>query len=168
MDKIILYTLMAFVLVMLVSADDILVLDFTYDNGGITLNDKALKTGYMPDRKISPADGYKLVEISSSDEVLYSFTFAIPLIIYTDSSEFGKVAGNMIVLNKTAFSLVVPSYDNLKTILILDKGQREVARLEETPKLSPPNPMFLTVFLLVIGILCLLYAFTHIRKQKKK
>jgi len=168
MKKLFLYVIILILIINFVIAQKVIILNFDYDNGKISFIDKTIKTGYFPDRKITPSKGYKLVEISDKYEVLYSFNFEVPRIIFTDiSTEYGEIKGNMIVLNETSFSLVVPYFENLKEIKILDENQDELTTVNFAPKLSPSRYNLLAIILFIIGIIFVVFSIKHYHKHRR-
>jgi hypothetical protein len=170
MKKIKAYMIIALLIITAVYADNmIMVLDFNYDHGKISLADKIIKPGYVPDRKLTSTQGYKFIEISNDDEILYSFTFEIPNKIFTDATtEHGEIKGNLIILNETSFALVVPYYDNIKEIKIIDEQQKEISSAMIAPKLSPVKTTILIFVLALIGIVCIALAINHLKHQNKR
>jgi len=167
--KKVLYLLMLLLVINLVYAQKVIVLNFDYDNGKIEFVEKTTKIGYYPDRKIAVSEGYKLVAISNTYEVLYSFNFEVPNKIFTDiSTEYGEINGNLIVLNKTSFSLVIPYFDNLKEIKILDENQEELTNINLAPRLSPSRNNLLAIFLFIIGLVFVAYSIKHYHKHRRK
>ena len=169
MKKIIVYIIILISVLTIARAENmIMVLDFTYDNGKIILADKTIKPGYVPDRKLTSTKGYKFVEISDTDEILYSFAFEIPNKIFTDAAtEYGEVKGNLIILNETSFALVAPYYDNIKEIKIIDEQQKEITSAVIAPRLSPVRKTIPIIVLALLGIVCIAFAINHLKHQKK-
>lgn len=169
MKKLIFYIVIFILVSLVVNGQNIIVLDFEYDNGDITLKDKIIKPGHFPDRKLASREGYKIVEISDKYEVLYSANFEVPLTIFTDATtEYGEIKGNIIKLNKTEFSLVMPYFDNIKEIKIIDKNQNELTSINLSPKLSPSKTTALISSLFILGLICIIFSLLYFKKFKSK
>tara|TARA_B100000315_G_C14435365_1_gene522152 strand:- start:34 stop:567 length:534 start_codon:yes stop_codon:yes gene_type:complete len=104
-------------------ADDekVFLVGLNYDNGKISMNKMLVKTGYSPDRKLQPIEGFKGEVVSFDDKVLDSFMFDVPLKVNTDVIDKGKVVGNVMILNETDFALLVPYHEEAKEINIYDE-----------------------------------------------
>lgn len=167
--------LMLVMLIMLAGSvnafDKIFVVDFNYNQGDIIVNDKLVKYGHYPDRKIQPTEGHIVEIISDTDELLYSFKFEVPLKIWVDSSDENKLSGGYIILDNVDFALVMPYFDNAAEIRIYEpdgssKGKLELIADVAEVKLSQSSK-FITVgsgFGLVLLLLLLLF----IRKKRAK
>ena len=99
-----------------VLAEQVVILNLHYKDGGLTLTDKAIMDGYHPDRKIQPGKGYRTEMISDGNEVLHAFRFEVPLKIYADVSDEDGISGGLFLLNETDFALTYPHYDHAKEI----------------------------------------------------
>jgi len=121
-------------LVVMAQETDVLVINFHYDNGIITLNDKTIMLGYYPDRNFQPEFGHRLEILSETNAKLYSF----------------------IRLNETDFSLIVPYFDNAKEINIYNERNYKVAAfIIKEEQFAPQNaaPWYVVIaFILVIII----------------
>jgi len=106
--------------------EKVYLLSLNYDNGKISMNKLLTKTGYAPDRKLQPVEGFKADVVSFEANILYSFKFDVPLKINTDVIEQGEVSGNVIILNETDFALLIPYYEQAKEINIYDKEDKKV------------------------------------------
>ena len=90
-------------LVVMAQETDVLVINFHYDNGIITLNDKTIMLGYYPDRNFQPEFGHRLEILSETNAKLYSFRFRLPIEEFTDYTIDGATNGSVIRLNETDF-----------------------------------------------------------------
>jgi len=166
--KCVYYALFFVLISTLVIAQDVLILNFEYDSGRIIFKEKTVKPGYFPDNKLAPAQGYRLIEISDKNDVLYSFNFEVPRTIFTDAStSYGEIKGNMIILNKTSFALIVPYFQNIKDIKILDSEQNEVGTIAMAPQLSPAQNSFLALILFFVGFVILVLSLWYYKKYKR-
>ena len=174
MKKALIIILMVLILAGSVSAiGRIFVVSLNYNKSGISENEKMIKFGYYPDRKIQPEDGYIAELISDTNEILYSFRFEVPLKIYLDSSdEITKdISGGYILLDNVDFALVMPYFDNAKEIRIY-RPERNAKKLElgikvEEIRLSKASRLIVAGSILgafVLLILLLLLA----RKTRKR
>lgn len=102
------------------TANEIYVLDLNYDKGNINLIDVSVKQGYAPDRRIQPEDGYRCDVVSFSNTVLYSFKFEIPRILMTPPPLPGEEPRGPIYLDNVNFTLLIPYFENGKSINIYD------------------------------------------------
>lgn len=126
-------------------------LNLKFDNGKIKLIDKTQKIGYYPDRLIQPKTGYSLV-VFSDEEELYSFKFIPPYSEYTDYWSDDKNLGKLETRKQFDFSLIVPSYDNEKKIIIYDEFFKE----QETINLIKKNNN-LFYFLIIIVLFIIIF-----------
>jgi len=108
----------------------IYVLDLEYNKGNINFIDLSVKVGYAPDRKIQPEVGYKCEVISFTDEVLYSFKFEIPLVIYTPPPLEGEEPEGPIYLEEVNFILIIPYFENGKVINIYDSNNTKKVSID--------------------------------------
>ncbi|NIO44015.1 MAG: PKD domain-containing protein [Candidatus Aenigmarchaeota archaeon] len=99
--------------------DNIIMLELNYDTGSFSVLDKYKKSGFAPDRRIQPEEGYRAEVFTETEKTLYAFTFDIPNILnYDIPGEDGVLSGGFIELNETNFTLVVPYFENAAWINI--------------------------------------------------
>ncbi|MBS3097873.1 hypothetical protein J4209_03720 [Candidatus Woesearchaeota archaeon] len=142
------------------------ILDLSYDNEVITLNDKITKFGYAPDRKIQPDDGYTAEVIAIDNSVLYSFRFKVPLELYLDITDpvTGELTGGMIKLDKTDFALVIPYFEDAKEIRLYNSSKQELLAIDVEEKLSRKN----IIWLWLVPPLVLIILIWLVVKARKK
>lgn len=175
MIRLLMIAAMVLVLASSVSAfGKIFVVSLNYNKGDISINDKVIKLGYYPDRKIQPEDGYICEIISYTDEVLYSFRFEVPLKIYLDSSDGVSkgLSGGYILLDNADFALVMPYFDNAKEIRIY-RPEGKTKRLElnmsvEEIMLSKDSRIMIIGSVLGVLILLALLLLLLRRKHNKR
>jgi len=90
-----------------------------YNPDGFTIKEVTVKNGYAPDRMLQQGD-YKAELISEDNKVLYGFNFEVPLLLFTDGGQSGRLRGSVVKLNETDFVLVVPFYERAN-LMIRDK-----------------------------------------------
>lgn len=98
----------------------IYILDLNYDKGDLSLLNIFVKPGYAPDKATQPEVGYTADVISFKGRILYSFKFEIPLEIYAVPPLETDETGGLISLDRVNFTLLVPYFENGKTINIYD------------------------------------------------
>ncbi len=139
------------------AAAEVVVIDLHYEDGYITLNDKTVKLGYYPDRKIQPENGYRLEVVSFSGESLYSFRFKIPLEIFTDYTEGDELKGNVIRLNATDFSLIIPDYADAKEIRFYNERNYKVAEINVHEEKLAPKGSYLWIIAAAVAAVAALF-----------
>ena len=112
-----------------------------YDSEGFTVKQAQVKDGYAPDRKLQQGS-FKAELVSEDNKVLYGFNFEVPLQLFTDTAQGGKMKGSVIKLNETDFVLVVPFHE--KASLRIQDG--------ETSYVTPLSPESLTRRLVRMGL----------------
>lgn len=160
MKKKILLIVMLILLLNIVLAEKkkVFIVDLNYEEGKIKLDDIITKTGYYPDRKLQPEEGYTLELISEEDTILYSFKFKVPLKIHTDViDDNGEIKGGVIVLNETNFALIFPYYDDAKQIKVYDRWNKEVLSALVTPILGKRNTLKWVFGFIIIFIVLFLF-----------
>ena len=147
----------------------VFVVNFNYDNGLVTYKDKVIKSGYFPDRKIQPEEGYRAEVISIDNIPLYSFRFNIPLKLNVDVSNpvTKNLSGGIVMLNETDFALIFPYYDEAKSIVVYNPREYQVLTvplIEE--QFFMEEKSFWWVLLLVVVALIAIYAiYKHYKKR---
>ena len=87
MKKAILITLLMILpITIALESTKVYIIDLSYKDGELIINDKIIKYGYAPDRALQPLEGYRAEIISFDNNILYTFKFKIPLSEYTDLS----------------------------------------------------------------------------------
>lgn len=155
-----------FVLISSAYAEKVYIFDFNYDNGIITLNGQTIKEGYYPDRNIQPENGYKCGLYDTGNKDLYNFKFELPLTVYTDVIKNSNVDGQIIFLNETDFSFIMPYKDKSANLVCYNPKGYEILRQETSHVvLSPEGP---TTFLMVYGAAALAVLIILIFWMRKK
>ena len=101
----------------------IYILDLNYNKENLVLVNLSVKKGYAPGRKIQPETGYSCEVVSFLDEVLYSFKFEIPVVVYPPPPLSGEGPGEPIYLETVDFTLLIPFFENGKVIDIYDSSR---------------------------------------------
>tara|TARA_Y100000310_G_scaffold258870_1_gene267410 strand:- start:142 stop:645 length:504 start_codon:yes stop_codon:yes gene_type:complete len=132
---------------------------FSYENGELTFDDKVVKYGYSPDRKLTEGD-YR-GEVVSADSVLYDFDFNVPLTEFVDISdvETGELSGGIVKVDSTRFALVLPYFEEAKSIEIYDPSDTKVMGIDVEEKKE-------SNLLLIIGIAIVLLIVILLLKKK--
>ena len=132
MKKVILVMLlMVLPIVIALESTKVYIIDLSYKDGKLVINDKIVKYGYAPDYKLQPLEGYRAEIVSVDESILYFFKFEIPLKEYVDVSDNESViAGGLIKLSETDFALILPYYDNAKEIVFYDEANNKAASVD--------------------------------------
>ena len=103
------------------------IVDFKYQDGKVLFNDKVVKYGFSPDRKLETGD-YTGKIISLENRELYNLKFSVPLIEFVDISNTttGELSGGIVRYNETEFAIVLPYFDEAKEIQIFNPQQEKV------------------------------------------
>jgi hypothetical protein len=158
---------MFLVLASFVCADKVIIFNFNYDNGKITLKEQIIKEGYYPDRKLSSAGDYSCSIVDNRNKNLYSFNFDIPPKLFTDVSQDNSTVGNVVILSKTDFSFVAPYSDNSSKIICYNPNgyeilQEKIQKIELGPEKNN-NWIWVYLILALIGLAIIIY----LNKRKK-
>lgn len=161
MNKKIIYTIMFFILANFVLADQVIIFDFNYENGQISLKDQVIKEGYYPDRKVTPAGDYRCNMVDNLDNKVYSFNFDLPPKLFTDVTQDGSTVGSVVMLSNTDFSFVAPYSDTSSKIRCYNpKGyeilQENIQRIQLSPEQNN-SWIWIYVILAIIGFAILIY-----------
>lgn len=176
MDKmkkaIVIMLLMILPIVFALESTKVYIIDLSYRDGKLIINDKIIKYGYAPDRTLQPLEGYKAEIISLDNDILYSFKFEIPLKEYTDISSniTNQLSGGLIKLSENDFALILPYYDNAKEIVFYDGENNKVASVdikEERKEEEKPNIWIWVLEFIILLILVVLFV-RHKKKEKKE
>ena len=133
-------------------AEEVLVINFHYDNGVITVKDSTQMKGYYPDRIYQ--QGYRADIVSIDDNVLYSFRFKLPTEVFTDIENNGKLSGGVVRLNETDFSLIVPYFEEAKEIVFYNERDYKIASgIISMEYLSPGKGLVTVYIVLSIGFI---------------
>jgi len=143
------------------TTNKVLILNLHYKNGILSLNNKIIKYGYAPDRKLQPSKGFKLSIIGKNNIILNSFNFEIPNKIFTDVIKNNKTIGGVVLLNETNFSLVLPFYKEAEEIKIYNPQGREILNLPLTTNKKKISFSLLLIFLFLIAFFCFLKRKKH-------
>ncbi|MBI2139687.1 hypothetical protein HYU14_02085 [Candidatus Woesearchaeota archaeon] len=155
------------------ASSSVLIVNFNYDNGLISYKDRIIKCGFSPDYALQPEEGYRAELISVNNEVLYSFTFEIPLKVNVDLGDpvFKTLSGGMIILNRTDFALTFPGFDNAKSAVIYNPRKYkvlEVPLIEEQFIGKKGNWMWLLALILLLIIAYAAYRHYRNRDGEKR
>ncbi|MBT3303728.1 hypothetical protein HN592_05030 [Candidatus Woesearchaeota archaeon] len=134
------------------------VLNLEYNNEDINILEKFSTIGYYPDRNIQPEKGYLLKIMSQENTILYSFRFLPPTTEYLDGFDGTYNLGRSEISNKLNFSLIIPSFENEKEILIVKEGEQMSYDLTESNKGK----------IMLGGLLILIIIFFFLAFKKKK
>ena len=163
--KKIIYFVMMLALASLACADRIYIFNFHYEDGAITLIDKKVDFGNVPDRLVQPEYGYRAELVDMDGNKIESFRFAAPNEIFVDYSDEGKLYGGMIVLNSTDFSFVTPYYPELDEINFYNKRNHKVSNVVvEDEQLAPVG--FAAYF--YVGLVVLIIIFIYFVWKKRE
>jgi hypothetical protein len=153
---------MVLLLAQVAYADEIIVVNMHYEKGKVSVTDKTEKYGYYPDRKIQPDSGHRAEIVSADDEVLYDFTFEVPLEHYTDMQMEGQLQGGLVIVDSVDFALILPSLPNAKKINFYDEKEEKILTVDlADEKPIYKNPIFIGSTVLIIIIL-----FIILRRRK--
>ncbi len=154
------YIIMFFILITSVYADKVSIFNFNYDNGKITLKQQIIKEGYYPDRNIKAEEGYICKLVDNQGNELYSFRFELPTKLYTDIIKNSTIYGNVVILNETDFSFIMPYFNEAVKLLCYNPGEYEIINQDvEKIILSPEKRntwLWIYAILAVIGFIIML------------
>ncbi len=164
--------LMILPIVFALESTKVYIVDLSYRDGELIINDKIIKYGYAPDRKLQPLEGYKAEIISLGHDVLYSFKFEIPLKEYVDVSDnvTQQISGGLIKLSENDFALILPYYDNAKEIVFYDEDNEEIAsvHVEEEEKEEEQHNYWIWVLEFLILLVLVILFVRHKMKEKRE
>lgn len=124
------------------------VVKLDFENRTISNSSVILMDGTAPERLVQPDAGYTLRVISSTDGVLYAFKFTLQTEIVPDAPrEIFDENGTQIAFpnetiwqpGKTTLVLVVPYYENAKSIEILDETNRRILTISVSNYAKQPT-----------------------------
>jgi hypothetical protein len=172
MNKLSIYFLI--VILFLVSAyainQQVVILKMDYDKGNISLLNKSIKYGFLPDRRYQPEYGYKVEIISFDNKILEDFRFKVPNVLYVDSTALsGELDGGKIILDKTEFALIFPYYPEMKEVKIYNSNDELISKsdISDKKKVNSGLLIFGIVGLIVLGFV-IIYPVIRRKKKKKK
>jgi hypothetical protein len=143
------------------------VVKLDFENSKISNSSVILMDGTAPERLMQPDTGYTLRVMSSTDEVLYSFKFTPQTAIMPDAPrEIFDENGTQIAYpnetikqpSKTTLVLVVPYYENAKSIVILDETNIVVLTIDVSnysKQPTTPSEAALDLGYILAGALCI-------------
>ncbi|MFH1641669.1 MAG: hypothetical protein ABIC04_02105 [Nanoarchaeota archaeon] len=150
-----------------VSAEQIVVLNFHYDDGIITFKDRDVRLGYYPDRNYQPENGLRADLVTASGESLYSFRFKIPLTEFTDYESGSELKGVVIQLTETDFSLIIPYFEDAAELNFYNERNYKITTVDISKERLSPAKVLVPMFVVVGLILCILvYMFIRRRNQQ--
>jgi LPXTG-motif cell wall-anchored protein len=148
-----------------VLADKVVIFNLNYDNGKIALKEQIIKEGYYPDRRVQVDEGYMCGLKDSSNDFLYSFKFELPNKLYTDISDGNLTMGNIIILNETDFSFIMPYINEVDNIVCNNPGGYEI--INEMIIKTEPEKRNAWIFV-YIGIVLLGFIILYFYKKKRR
>jgi hypothetical protein len=157
MRKVILLLMMVLLAIgVYAESSKVYIVAFSYENGELTFDDKIVKYGYSPDRKLTEGD-YR-GEIVSDDSVLYNFDFNVPLTEFVDISdvETGELSGGIVKVDSTRFALVLPYYGEAKSIEIYDPSEVKVMGIDVEEKKESNLLLMVGIGIVLLIVLVLL------------
>jgi len=178
MKKIILILmLMVLPAVIALESTKVYIVDLSYKEGSLIINDIIIKYGHAPDRRLQPLKGYRAEVVSVYDDVLYTFNFEIPLKEYVDISDniTKQITGGIIRLTETDFALLLPYYDDAKEIIFYDELNNNVASVDIREKgkeikeeREEKGRNWLWVFEFLVLLVLIILFVRHKMKEKKE
>lgn len=158
---------MFFILVSSVLAEQVIIFNFNYDHGIITLKDQVIKEGYYPDRNIQPEEGYTCKLVGENNRNFYSFKFDIPTNLFTDAKQGSMIFGGVVFLNETDFSFVMPYIPKSSDIVCYNRRGYEILRQSVIhPIMSPEKSNFTWAYVAVMVAFFAIFIY-KLRKNKK-
>ena len=141
--------------------EKVYVVKLHYNSDGFTVKEVAVRDGFAPDRTLQ-SGAYRAELITDNNKVVYGFNFEVPLLLFTDGNQGGKVRGSVVKLNESDFVLVVPFYDGA-SLRIADSEKQYVASL--SPETVTRRLVKMGLWMAAGGII--LIGFMLIRKRMK-
>jgi hypothetical protein len=93
-----------------------------------TVNEVSVMNAEASDHKLQPETGFRCEVVSVSDEMLYSFRFAVPNVVCTDTfSADDSLLGGCQTTDSGGFSLLMPYFKTAKSINLYDQNDKMVA-----------------------------------------
>lgn len=174
--KIILIMLLILPIVFALESSKVYIIDLSYKDGELIINDKIVKYGYAPDRKLQPLEGYRAEIASLAGDILYTFKFKIPLDEYVDISDniTQEISGGLIKLSENDFALVLPYYDTAKEVVFYDEENNEVVSVdieeekEELEKEKEEYNYWIWILEFLILLVLVVLFIRHKIKEKKE
>jgi len=145
----------------------VLLLNLQYDNGKIMLLNSTVKYGFFPDRRYIEENAYKLDILKENNNLLYSFNFKSPNVMYLDGTFNGTLTGGILMLNNTEFSLDMPYYSDMKQIRIYSPRQDIIGEFDFGKKAEIRGIWISTVVGAVVIFVLLLILLIGAKKKKK-
>jgi hypothetical protein len=146
-------------------ADRVIIFNFNYDHGTITLKEQMIKEGYYPDRKIQPEEGYKCQLKNDAGRNFYSMKFDLPVNVFTDTLSNGNTVGGVVILNQTDFSFVVPYIAESKDLVCYNKRGYETVREPIVHPLMSAEQKDYNLIYFAILLLITLLIITYFKKK---
>jgi len=141
----------------------IYVVNLNYTERNLSLINIYVKRGYVPGRKIKPERGYLCEVLSFKGEKLYSFKFTPPTKWFYDfiDKKTGELSGGFIEFNNTRFTLIIPYFNNGKSILIYNPNglkilEIDISKFSEKNKGIPHTFYFLILLSFLIMVIIIL------------
>lgn len=171
MKKIILIILLMILpIAIALESSKVYIIDLSYKDGRLVINDKIIKYGYAPDRTLQPLEGYRAEIISFNNDILYTFKFEIPLKEYVDIGDniTNEISGGLIKLSETDFALILPYYNNAKEIVFYDEENNKAVSVDVIEKKQEEVKKQNYLLWLIGFIILLVLIFLLVRRRKKK
>lgn len=148
-----------------VSADKVYLVDMGFEKDNVFIKEVYVKDGYSPDYRLSGA--YVLSLWDTDKNKLSGFNFEVPNKIFSDTYYNYSTYGDVEVLEKGDFALIVP-YDDRSNLMSVDKdgkslSEYDLSKYTETKKNK--NAIYWVLFIIVI-LLILAILFYIFRKVK--
>ncbi|MDD5331294.1 MAG: hypothetical protein PHE43_00525 [Candidatus Nanoarchaeia archaeon] len=147
-----------------VSASQVCVLDFDYNNGDLNLLNHQISNGFSPDYKLSEGD-YSVDSYNFENQRIRRINFDIPLTIFSDVSNEDIITGSVEKLNQVKFSLIIPCPEEIKELKI-NKGSEELIDIK-VPTTSKKSGLLVWILVLIAIILIFLFVMFSLRKRDK-
>jgi len=167
--KRLLYALIFLLVIGSVSADKVTIFNFHYENGLLTLEDQLIKEGHFPDRKLQVEEGYSCSLVTKEGNDLHSLTFELPPVLTTEILIDGELDSEIIILNETDFSFIVPYFDASDEITCSNPRGFEILREDVEKFILAPETSRTKLLWIYGGIgIVLLVGIIWLNKRKNK
>lgn len=148
-----------------VSAEKVYLVDMGFENENVFIKEVYVKEGYSPDYRLSGA--YVLSLWDTDENKLAGFNFDVPNKVFSDTNYNYSTYGDLEVLEKGDFALVVP-YDDRSTLMSIDKdgnnlSQYDLSKYSETKKNKNTIYWVLFIFVVLVILLILFYIFRKVK-----
>jgi hypothetical protein len=168
----------------LAATDVVYSIQIKYSSGQLSLDKVGLVEGTAPDRTVQPEDGYLVKVVTSTNQVLYSFKFNIPITVSGGAPPkewFNETTGEQIIfptnetvpqITKTTFNLIVPYFSNANSVDIYDPTGKLALSVDVSKFVSPsglPSEIIIiAVIVIAAGAGIFFFRKKLFKKQKKR